>query len=226
MIDLWSWSLDVSEDMHCALLAELSPHERARADRFVFERDHLHFVAGRGRLRRILSNYLAVEAADIAIEDSERGKPRVRTAGAPLYFNLSHSGPFAALGVSRDYDIGVDIEQIRPVTQGLAERFFAPGECQALDALPERERLPAFFRCWTRKEAFVKASGDGLQRGLATFVVDIADAARTRLLHLDDDPMGPSRWTFLNFSQDRNVIGAVAVPSIDDGLKLNHRAMV
>lgn len=205
------------------MLAELSGSERVRAERFVAERDRVRFVAGRGFLRHILSGYLAIEPARIGIEEMAHGKPSVDAPTGSLYFNLSHTGPFAALAVSRNHDIGVDIEQVRPITDGLAERFFSPRECNALDALPEMQRLPAFFRCWTRKEAFVKATGDGLQRGLETFTVDIADVPRTRLLHLDNEPDAPARWTFLNFQLAADVFGSVAVPSADETIALTRQ---
>jgi 4'-phosphopantetheinyl transferase len=225
MIDLWTLHLDVPLHTRETLFAELSDTERARAKRFVFERDRTRFIAGRGYLRRILSDYLGVAAVDVRIEESSRGKPGVADAGAPLHFNLSHSGAVAALGVSRTHDIGVDIELVRPITEGLAERFFSGAENTALAALPEHERLAGFFRCWTRKEAFVKASGEGIQRGLDTFTVDIADTPRTRLLALDDDPQGQSKWSFLNFTLDDDVIGSVAVPSADENLQLRRRTL-
>src|SRR5690554_2588984 len=116
MIDLWTWSLEIPAPIKNDLASELSTEELVRAQRFVSKQDRDSFIAGRGDLRRILANYLSLSPKEIVIYATERGKPYIKADNAPFYFNLSHSGPHAALGISRDYEIGVDIEQIRPVT--------------------------------------------------------------------------------------------------------------
>jgi len=126
-----------------------------------------------------------------------------------LYFNLTHSDGLAALGVSAAPELGVDVEQVRPLKEDIAERFFSPGEVAALRALPEDQQLPAFYRCWTRKEAVVKAIGEGLSRPLDSFDVTL-DADAARLLRMDGEDDGPQVWQLAHFAPAPGFAGAVA----------------
>ncbi len=155
----------------------LSPDESARAIRFHFEKDRVHFARCRSALRELLAGYLAVPAAEIRFEYSARGKPRLEAGQNPrgLQFNVTHSANMALIAVGGERRLGVDIEQMRGDvdTGALADRFFSLRERAGLRALPDGLRVPGFFACWTRKEAFLKATGDGLSFPLADFSVSI-----------------------------------------------------
>ena len=151
----------------------LSPAERARAERFVREADRWRFVISHGALRSILGDYLGLPAAALVFGSLGSGKPFLVSA-PEVHFNLSHSAEFAVVAVART-PVGIDIEQIHPFEDesDIASRSFSTAECDALKSLTEAERLSAFFRCWTRKEAYVKARGDGLSIPLDSFSVSL-----------------------------------------------------
>lgn len=161
-------------DLHAdvpRLRAWLSADEIERADRFKFDRHRVDFVAGRAAMRLLLGAYFDATPATLHFSYGERGKPSLPA----LDFNLSHSGGLALLAVARSRAVGVDVEQVRPEvdTEGIARRFFSAVEVEALLGLPEPERVDAFFRCWTRKEAYIKACGEGLWLALDKFDVTL-----------------------------------------------------
>jgi 4'-phosphopantetheinyl transferase len=173
-VDVWRVRLD-EPAMAGSEASVLSPDEIARASRFHFEKDRIHFTRCRSALRTLLAGYLAIPATEIRFEYLTSGKPRLRAEQDPreLQFNVSHSANMALIAVSSEHRLGVDIEKIRGDvdTASLAERFFSLRERAGLQALPDRLRVPGFFACWTRKEAFLKATGDGLSFPLADFSV-------------------------------------------------------
>lgn len=156
-------------------LDQLSADEAARARRFHFEKDRMHYVRCRSALRSLLSGYLAIPGSEICFEYSASGKPRLSAGQNPrgLQFNVSHSGGLALIALGSERRLGVDIEKIRRDVDvsALAERFFSQRERAALRALPDELRVAAFYACWTRKESFLKATGDGLSFPLADFSV-------------------------------------------------------
>ncbi len=210
IIDLHILQLDLSEPEREALSRHLSPDERSRADRFVFAHDRDRFRVGHGRLREILAGYVGVPAGELRFAYGEHGKPRLSLDGPAPHFNLSHSDDQAALAVSHDVEVGVDIEKVRMVERGLARRFFGAAEIAALEALPDEQWLDGFFRCWTRKEAVLKATGVGLTLSLASFDVSIAADESPRLLRLDGDPEASSRWSLFETRPNAQTIVAVA----------------
>lgn len=213
-VDLWLWPLTSAsgaEEEHWQLLSE---DERARADRFVFAKHRRRFIHGRGRLRQILASYLDVAPQMLAFEASAYGKPSL--AGAPgLHFNLSHSEDLGALGVSTDVELGVDIEWIRPLKEDIANRYFAPRECDALQALPAALQPRAFFECWTRKEAYIKASGEGLSLPLDSFEVAFGPDIGARFLRIDAPVnQAPADWRLHSFEPAPGCIGAIAAKTM------------
>jgi 4'-phosphopantetheinyl transferase len=169
------------------LSAVLSDDERQRAGRFRFPRDAARFAAGRGSLRMILGALLGADPAQILLVYDAHGKPEI---GAPfdregLRFNLSHSEGIAICAVARHRRIGVDIERVRPLAdwEAIAERMFTSQETRALRGLPETEQLEAFFTCWTRYEARIKASGEALDRAR-----DVASSGEWTLRTLRPEP--------------------------------------
>jgi 4'-phosphopantetheinyl transferase len=144
---------------------------------------------------------------------SEHGKPSLANAAADIRFSVSHSGGLALLAVARGREVGVDLEAIREdvETDKLAERFFSEQEWQSLRLLPPEQRVPAFFRCWTCKEAFVKAQGVGLSRSLGSFDVDVNPEGGGRLVATRPDPGEAGRWSLHEIEAEPGYVAAVAV---------------
>jgi 4'-phosphopantetheinyl transferase len=171
-------------DLHCLTLTQdpapfaalLSPAERARAGRFRFESGRAHYLVCRGALRQRLSEVLAIPPAEIEFSYNPYGKPE--TPG--VHFNVSHAGDYAFIAISKTRVVGVDIERVSRahLSDRIPERFFSPSEVRALRSLPEPDQLRAFFICWTRKEAYVKARGLGLSLALDSFDVSLDHPAR------------------------------------------------
>lgn len=223
-IDVWHWSLDVSAETLSRLVALLSEGEFARAARFVHERDRLRFVVGRGRLREILGRYLAVPPARVVFEYNAFGKPRLAGDGEPaLHFNLSHSRGLALLAVSDRCQLGVDVEHLAPFKDDLARYFFSPVERRALRAVAAGDALAAFYRCWTRKEAFVKAHGAGLSLPLAAFDVSVGVEGEPQLLRLEGMPGAGAQWRLRDVAVPAGFVAALAVPSVGDAVAIRYR---
>lgn len=176
----------------------LDAEERERAARFHFERDCKRYIVARGVLRLLLSTYLGT--SQFALTTNKFGKPSLQPPHETLHFNVSHSRGLALFGFTRVNEIGVDVESIRPdfATLEIANRFFAPDEAATLAQLVESERAGAFFNCWTRKEAYIKARGIGLSLGLGTFAVTLKPGERAALVRVDNDADAPTRWTMLD----------------------------
>jgi 4'-phosphopantetheinyl transferase len=174
-VDVWLCTLTTIDVSSVAPL--LSPDEQERAARFHFERDRTRFVAARGVLRLLLGRRLGRDPRSLRFTLGDHGKPRLE--GEDVRFNVSHSADLAAYAVSEAADCGIDVEQVRPTRdlEAIARRFFSPPEAAAIGALPPAERIEAFFRCWTRKEAIVKATGIGLSLSLQSFEVPIGAGA-------------------------------------------------
>ncbi|MCW3059535.1 MAG: phosphopantetheine-protein transferase [Capsulimonas sp.] len=177
---IWGVALDDTSLRLDELVMTLSGAERTRADRFKFARDRDAFIAAHGALRSILCGYLGLEAQEIVFTEGAHGKPELSGGMAgSLRFNLSHTHGAALIGVTREARIGVDIERVRENTPilDLARRFFHPDEAYALEQTPPERQVSAFFTTWTRKEALVKAHGDGLGHLLQAFAVSVDNAA-------------------------------------------------
>lgn len=184
----------------------LSPDEVARRDRFVFPVHRERFARGRGLLRAALGTYLGVPPGSLRFMYGDREKPAL--VGEPLQFNLSHSEDCWMLAVSAARPLGVDVEATRALDdfERMAERFFAPGERTALRGSPDK--LAAFYRGWTRKEALMKATGQGMALALDAFEVDLD---RPRLLWHAHDPGAPARWTLADVPAPEGFAAALAV---------------
>lgn len=202
IVHLWTFPLTLDPSMR----EELSTEECARADRYHFERDRARFIAGRSHLRRILAAYLGQSPRRLGLEPDAAGKPCVP---GWLHFNLSHSHDLAVLAVAR-FEIGIDLEHIRPIDDSIADMFFSPTEVIALRSLPLSDRQIGFFNCWTRKEAFVKALGMGLSYPLERFCVSVDPNAEARVLSVVDDPAARSSWALHHFQPAPHFIGAIA----------------
>ncbi len=209
-VHLWRVSLLHPPFPSDMLWRVLNEKEQARAGRYRFERDRRRFVAARGMLRVILARYAGVSPAAIRFEYSDYGKPSLPDR-PDLAFNATDSGELMAVGVAQNRLLGVDIEQVRDDFGGLeiAERFFSSAEVATLRALPSHEQARAFFRCWTRKEAFIKAIGEGLSYPLHQFDVTLGPDEPPRLLRVAGEPDAPRRWFLADFPLDPNYEGAI-----------------
>ena len=210
-VDLSIWSLDAPADPSC-----LSADETARAERFVYDKHRDAYIAARVGLRTRLAQVVACAPADIAFTYGPQGKPSL--PGGP-FFNLSHAGGIACLAVHEGIDLGVDIEAFRTVDDGLAERFFSASEVAELQALPGAQQQTGFFRCWTRKEAVIKALGGGLSIPLDAFDVTLASASAT-LTRLEPAYGHAVDWTLHPFEIGADIVGCVAAKTNGAPLKI------
>ncbi len=203
-IHVWRVDLDDETIILPHLQETLSTDEKTRAGRFHFDRDRNHFAATRGILRELLGRYLNRAPADIEFDYGPRGKPTL--SGAPsLQFNVSHSRGMALLAFAFGCQLGVDVEKIRPFAgEKIAERFFSPQEVMELRRLPEILRDEGFFLCWTRKEAYIKARGEGLHVPLKSFHVSLTPGESERLETTDE-----LDWTLRSLRPAADYVGAV-----------------
>jgi 4'-phosphopantetheinyl transferase len=217
-IHVWCVDLDHWRAHAGSLAASLSAEERSYASRFVHERDRARYIATRGALRHILGGYVNSAPETIVFSYGSRGKPEL---GGPravrLGFNVSHSQDIALCAVARTRRVGIDVEYLRPVTDALdiAERYFASGEFAALRAIPYERQRSAFFACWTRKEAYVKALGEGLAVPLDSFEVSLADSELPGLRSIDGSAEAAWGWTVRDVAPGPGYAAAVAVEGRD-----------
>lgn len=194
----------------------LSDDECERAARFRFDRDRRRFVAGRATLRTLIASYLEIAPAEVAFDYGPQGKPFV--PGATLSFNVSHSGACAVYAFGSDVELGVDVELLEHsrYDDGVAEQFFSASEVATLEELTREARPTAFLRCWTRKEAFIKARGQGLSLPLHEFDVAFAPGADPQILRTAWSADEPAEWTLLDISGFcPGAIAALAVRSTE-----------
>jgi 4'-phosphopantetheinyl transferase len=192
----------------------LSPDELQRASRFYFERHRTRYIVGRGLLRFILGTYIRADPSSIRFNYGLHGKPALITEPGLnlIQFNVSHSEDLALYALTSSGAIGVDTERIRDQSHldDISRDFFSASECGEYFKLPRRERTEAFFRCWTRKEAFIKAIGDGLSYPLGRFDVSI-EPGRARLLRLNGEPVQASQWSMCHLNPEQGYTGALAI---------------
>jgi 4'-phosphopantetheinyl transferase len=213
-VHVWRAPLERSKAELLQLRETLSIEETLRADRFYFQRDRDAFMASRGTLRQLLGRYLECGPKEIAFEYGPYGKPNLRrdSIGPHLNFNVSHSHGLALMAFSLGRQLGVDVESIRPAiaSEEIAERFFSSQEVAELHSLPPEIRAEGFFLCWTRKEAYVKAIGDGLQIPLKDFRVSLTPSQPARLESEDSE-----RWTLCSLHPGTGFVGALVAEGKD-----------
>lgn len=214
-VHVWRASLRPPPAVLARLEAHLAADERARAARFRFPEHRTAFVAGRGVQREILSRYLDVAPARLTYRTMPHGKPELDGPAAEtgLRFNVSNSGDLALFAMTRRREIGVDLERIKRMDDGMdiARRFFSAPENAVFAALPEDARDLAFFHCWTRKEAYIKAIGEGLSMPLASFDVAFAPGEPARLLAARGVGAEAERWSLCELHPGPGYVGAMVV---------------
>ena len=175
-------------------------------------------------MREVLATYTGQSPAHLRFDYGASGKPSLADdLGVRPHFNLSHTVDLAALAITVDHPLGVDIERVRPLKEDIAGRFFSPAEVAALGALPVDARETAFYRCWTRKEAFVKATGHGLGFPLDSFDVTLTADAPAILRIAGQSPQQVALWRLLHFDAAPGVVGAIALRSTQPDDRVNLR---
>jgi len=218
-IHVWAVPLDPPPEGVERLARSLAPDELQRAQRFRFDRHRRQYQVGRGVLRELLGAYLGMPPREVVFSYGPRGKPFLGgpAAAGGLSFNLSNSHELALVGVLRGPEIGVDVEFLKPMPdlEQIAERFFSESERVALRRLPADQKHEGFFNCWTRKEAYLKAVGEGLAAQLDSFDVTLVPGEPPRMLTLKGDAESASRWRYRCFRPERDYIGALAIEGIE-----------
>lgn len=204
-VHIWAVPLHGAPEPFAALL---SPAELQRLERFRFADHRRRFQIGHGALRTILAGYLGASPRDLEFRQGPRGKPYL--AGPGPFFNLSHSGKLGLIAVSH-HELGADCEKVRHLESltEIARKHFSPAEFAVLEGLEGDARQLAFYRCWTRKEAYIKALGEGLSMPLDTFDVTLGE--QPALVACRDGREDPQHWSLLDVSPGPEFVAAVAL---------------
>ena len=212
-VDLWWENIDLRIQRIPAFWNILSHDERKRAERLRFDRHRQRFIVQRGMLRKILSGYLDTPPDEIRFHQGPGGKPAVAGESPMIRFNLSHSKGYALYAVARGREVGIDVEVVRPKPKaaGLVARFFSSNENKAFQKLEPGEKESAFFAGWTRKEAYVKAVGEGLRFSLKRFDVSLAPGDQKALMHVAGAPEETRRWSLRDIDLGPDFRAALAV---------------
>lgn len=216
-VHVWRASLNQRRRTLEQLLTLLAPDEASRAERFYRQRHRDDFIAARGILRKLVSAYLHTPPARLRFTYGSHGKPAMceGQGAAGLRFNLSHSGSLALYAFARGREVGIDVEHMREEFAGLdiAERFFSAAEVTKLTSLPRESRVQAFYNCWSRKEAYIKALGEGLSHPLSCFTVALAPREGAALLAVEGDARELSRWKMYDLPAGDGYAAALVVES-------------
>ncbi len=216
-VHVWLANLSIDDQVFNNFHQYLSPDERRRADHYAYTKDRRNYISSHGILRNIMACYLHCHPVDVAFMNSIDGKPALDLPEQPsgLEFNLSHSSGFAAIAVTQGLKVGIDIELVHllPDMDLIAAYFFSDDERAALSKLPDEEKMAGFFRCWTRKEAYLKAIGRGLSIPLDSFDVSLAPGNPIRMHSNRIHPDEVSRWSFYTFIPEHGFSGALVIDS-------------
>jgi 4'-phosphopantetheinyl transferase len=214
-VDIWRAPLDLTQGEINDYRELLSPDEFARAYRFKTKRKQREYLISRGLLRRILGLSLQLNPRELEFKYTEHHKPylEITRRGLPVSFNVTHSHGLALIAVTLGHAIGIDIEHVRHDVRfrQLAGRFFSAQEARALETYTEAGLPRAFFACWTRKEAFVKALGDGISFGLNEFSVSVDPLDDAVALTTHWDPDEARKWSLVNIATHADYLAALAV---------------
>ena len=219
-IHIWSFSLAPDPSRVAALRPLLDHEEIARVERYRFDHLKRRGVVRRGRLRQVVGAYAGIEPKDVRFDYGEKGKPLLaadQQGEEILHFNLSDSEDLAVYAVTRGCEIGVDVEMLRPMpdADSIAVSFFAAAERDVLAGVGEGEKSQAFFNCWTRKEAYIKAIGEGLSEPLDNFCVTLWPTEPCHFLHIGQSEEEASAWKLEHFIPAPDAVGALALRSLD-----------
>jgi len=219
-VHVWGADLDYQASAGPDYWEILSADERERAGRFHFDKDRNRFITARGTLRLLLSRYLEREPQAIEFIYGSRGKPSLKANPLNLQFNIAHSHALVLYAFTLRSEIGVDVEYLGRSVNGceIASRYFSPQEAADLRSLPPTGQARGFFTCWTRKEAYVKATGEGIAFGLDQFSVTLRPDEPAALLETEFRPEEAALWTLFHLEPSTDYIGAVATRGSVDSL--------
>ena len=224
-VHVWRTGFEQAPGYIARLRRWMTPDEQGRAERFHFEKHRNQFIIARGTLRALLGGYLDMDPAAIRFAYSDHGKPSLSPEHGRdhVRFNISHSHNLALLAFSEGRELGVDLEWMRDdvLEDRIAERFFSAEEVRTLDALPRELQREGFFNCWTRKEAYIKAIGEGLSMPLSRFVVTLTPGEPAALLSANGSPDDEevSRWSIRELFPGAGYKGAVMAEGSDWDLR-------
>lgn len=223
-IHVWYVPLDPPQERVEQLGRSLARDEWERANRYRFDHLTRQYVVGRGALRTLLAAYVGTRPELVRFTYGPRGKPFLDPSqsgegAGTLFFNLSNSKERALVGLARGLEIGVDLEYMKPMPDAvqISERFFSVPERDVLRRLPDERKPEGFFNCWTRKEAYIKAVGEGLAVPLDSFNVTLAPGEPARMLAIEGDAERATRWFYWHLRPAEDYIGAVAVEGTVEG---------
>ncbi|HSR70367.1 MAG TPA: 4'-phosphopantetheinyl transferase superfamily protein [Acidobacteriota bacterium] len=210
-IEVWPVWLQASRSTLESLHAYLDPQEKVRKASFYFQRLRDSYTLSQGALRLLLAAYTGMAPGRVRLRYGARGKPSLASRH-DLQFNASHSGGLALYAFADGLEIGVDVEELRPLPdyRAIARSYFCAREWRQLDQLPAEEQQQAFFLCWTRKEAYLKAVGEGLALPLDSFQVTLRPGEKARMVQLGDDERAARRWTLHNLAPAPGYAAALA----------------
>ena len=221
-VHVWRVELNQPDHLLVKYRETLEEHELHRASRFHFDKHRNCYVAGRGVLRQLLSQYLGTKPERLTFSYGAHGKPALggEHENSRLRFNMSHSHEMALFAFAEDTELGVDVEHIRTdfASEEVARRFFSRREVETFNALPQHEQVVGFFKCWTRKEAFIKVIGLGLSQPLNQFDVTLEQPAALLWVSGDD----ASRWSLYDLEVGGDYAGALAVEGQVSGIRCWH----
>ncbi len=222
-VHVWRVPLPIPEPFLQSLDALLSADEKNRAARFKFEKHRKNFISARGQLRLLLAAYTGQSPDKLRFTYNRFGKPSLISDGTfpQICFNISHSHELALMAFHPHWELGVDIEWMKPDFDGLhlVHRFFSPNEIEQINALPDHLKREAFFNGWTRKEAYIKARGRGLNIPLAQFSVSLVPGQPARLLETSHDPQAVKEWSLQDIPIDAGYKAAIVVHAVSFRLK-------
>ena len=212
-VHIWAASLQVSSEALARHAAWLAPDEKARAARFRFPIHRDRFIAGRGLLRNLLGTYLGIEPGSLEFTYGPHGKPALAASAPSLHFNVAHSEDLVLIAVTPNGIVGVDVEQIRslPDFQELVARFFSPHESSRFRSLPPEQKAAAFFNLWTRKEAWLKATGEGITDLLNQVEVSFLPSEPAGLVQLPQAYRNTMPWSLYELAPKPGFTGALAI---------------
>lgn len=218
-VHIWKFDLEAHPEMRTECLKVLSEDERKKADQFKFNLHADRYILSRGILRYLLGRYLQMPSSQVQIEYNAFGKPYC--SGKVVFFNASHSENLLIVGISKSGDLGVDMEFMNRNMEEMliANRFFSAAEIQQFNILEASGKMEAFYSCWTKKEAYIKAKGKGLSIPLHSFTVDIAFQAKSCLQSSEHPEDEGSSFCFYSFFPCEQVIACLATPTDDLILK-------
>ena len=211
-LHVWQVNFSKQLDNISFFLNLLSDNEKEKASKFCFKKDQNQFIISRGALRILSAAYLDMNAKEIEFKYGEYGKPEF-DFNSDLKFNVSHSGNLGTIGFVKNFDIGIDVEKIKNDFDVLeiVSNYFSELEIETLKKLPKEMHTEYFYRCWTRKESFIKAKSLGLTFPLDSFSVCINSDKKTELLETKWDDTEKHKWKLFTFSPQLNYIGAVSI---------------